>query len=796
MQRAILATSCVLVIAVYVCAAHSGIPLSERMSAPDNYYNLLVQGFRVGQLSVKREVPPALAQLANPYDPSGYASYEKEAGDMSYYRGRLYLYFGATPAVLVFWPYAAVTGQYLQQKDAVAIFCVIGFLASMSLLWALWRRYFAGVSLWVVVAGTLALGLATGMPVMLARCDVYEVPISCGYALTMLALAAMWKALHESRRRLGWLAAASLAYGLAVGARPNLLFGAVILLVPVKQAWRERREIWAPLLAATAPIALIGLGLMLYNALRFDNPFEFGWHYVLAGPRRRLFDVRYLWFNFRIYFLALAGWSGRFPFVHQIAVPPLPAGYDTVENPYGILANIPVVWLALAVPLVWRGRSDQAWSVLRWFVIAVALLFGFCVLPLGLYATASLRFEVDFLPALVLLAVVGIFSLERALAPISGSGLAGQPVWRCVARWCWSFLLVFSVAFNLLACVGQCAEWHNEMGFMLVRQGKVPEAIGHYERALSLEPDFVNAHNNLGLALVQAGRLQEAKGQYEQALRIEPDDAEAHNNLGAALEKLGRTEDAIREYEEALRIEPDFAMANKNLAGALMRTGNIEDAIRRYEQTLQLAPDSAETRRDLGVALQQAGRMADAIKQYQQAARLKPDDDGVFNDWGIALERWARTKSGADADALFTQAAEKYGQALRIRPDGAEALNNWGTALWEQAKTKRGAEAEALSKQALDKYEQALRLKPDYVGARYNLATALLAMGNVQEAAGHLERIVQLNPDFADAHYNLGLALERAGRIQEAIGHYEQAVRIRPDFVQAGKALARARTVQ
>ena len=62
-----------------------------------------------------------------------------------------------------------------------------------------------------------------------------------------------------------------------------MLFGAVILLVPVVQAWRERRQIWAVLMAATVPIPLIGLGLMLYNALRFDNPFEFGMRYQLAG---------------------------------------------------------------------------------------------------------------------------------------------------------------------------------------------------------------------------------------------------------------------------------------------------------------------------------------------------------------------------------------------------------------------------------------------------------------------------------------------------------------------------------
>ena len=145
----------------------------------------------------------------------------------------------------------------------------------------MWRRYFQEAGLGVVAAGTLALGLANFTPAILGRCDVYEVAISCGYALTMLALAGVWGALQDGRRRWRWLAAASLAYGLALGARPSLLLGAVILLVPVAQAWREKRRVWPLLLAAGGPIVLIGLGLMVYNVLRFDNPLEFGQRYQL-----------------------------------------------------------------------------------------------------------------------------------------------------------------------------------------------------------------------------------------------------------------------------------------------------------------------------------------------------------------------------------------------------------------------------------------------------------------------------------------------------------------------------------
>ena len=110
-------------------------------------------------------------------------------------------------------------------------------------------------------------------------------------------------------------------YGLAVGARPSLLFGAIILLVPVVYAWRGLGPKDSGLVAAIIPILLIGLGLMLYNYRRFDNPFEFGAHYQLSGDSRsssvRHFSLGYLWFNLRLYFLKSVSWSGHFPFVQK-----------------------------------------------------------------------------------------------------------------------------------------------------------------------------------------------------------------------------------------------------------------------------------------------------------------------------------------------------------------------------------------------------------------------------------------------------------------------------------------------
>jgi tetratricopeptide (TPR) repeat protein len=306
-------------------------------------------------------------------------------------------------------------------------------------------------------------------------------------------------------------------------------------------------------------------------------------------------------------------------------MPPAPADQGNVERPFGVLTNIPLVWLALAAPLAWRGRSEPAGGVLRWFVAAVALFFGVEALTLGLYYCTAGRFEVEFLPALLLLAVVGILGLERALTPTSELGQADRPVRRRAVRWSWGLLLGVSVAFNLLAGLEYYAEVRTGLGNELLEAGNVSEAFRHYQAALSINPDFAEVHESLGSALVQLGRVPEAIAQFEEALRIKPDYTEAHVNLGSALVMQGRMQDAITHYEEAVRIKPDYPDAHESLGNAWMQLDRLPEAIGQYQQALRIKPDYAEAHYNLGNALARVGRVPEAIGQYEQALRIQPD---------------------------------------------------------------------------------------------------------------------------------------------------------------------------
>jgi tetratricopeptide (TPR) repeat protein len=442
--------------------------------------------------------------------------------------------------------------------------------------------------------------------------------------MTMLALAGIWLALHQPQRSGRWLAVASAFYGLAVAARPSLLFGAIILLAPVVQSWREKRHAWPLLIAVIIPFGIVGLGLMFYNTLRFDNPLEFGWHYQLAEPRQdtiEQFSWRYLWFNFRVAFLEPAHWSSHFPFVSDIVAPPLPKGAFGSEHSFGVLTNTPLVWLAFVAPLAWRNRPAQVRSTLRWFLGVLTLLFGSCALIIGFYFAMCLRYEVEFTHTLVWLAVIGIIGLERALA--------GRPVWRWSARCGWGLLLTFSVAFNLFASFELQASTNLDIGNALMAMGRTDEAIRQFQNILLLNPYYAKARDNLGLALFRKGNVDGAIVQYQKALQINPDNATAQNNLGNAYFQEGNMEEAIVHYQKALAIKPDYLEAQNILAWILatapqasLRDGN--KAVELAQQANELTGGNNPTILcTLAAAYAEAGRFDDAIQNAKKAMALE-----------------------------------------------------------------------------------------------------------------------------------------------------------------------------
>jgi hypothetical protein len=232
--------------------------------------------------------------------------------------------------------------------------------------------------------------------------------------------------------------------GLAVGARPTYLPGAVVLLAPLVWRRREWRSgAWRGLAgAALGPIAAVGIALAAYNYARFGSIAEFGQSYQMAGDDIRglkLFGVGYMAHNFRIYVLAAAGLSRFFPFITVIDPPVAPSGQFGIEDPYGLLPCLP--WVVLALAALVGGTGGAADRGRRFWVggtLAAALATMAVVFCFG---GACGRYMVDFTPALALLAGVGALALV----------VRTRGFWRAVAGVVIAGLAVWSAGFGVLA---------------------------------------------------------------------------------------------------------------------------------------------------------------------------------------------------------------------------------------------------------------------------------------------------------------------------------------------------------
>jgi protein O-mannosyl-transferase len=246
---------------------------------------------------------------------------------------------------------------------------------------------------------------------------------------------------------------------------------------------------------------------------------------------------------------------------------------------------------------------------------------------------------------------------------------------------------------------------HNNLGSDLLEvPGRLPEAIGHIEAALRLQPHYPEVYNNMGSALLQVpGRLPDAIANFETALRLRPGYPEAYNNLGIALSRTpDRLPDAITDFETALRIRPNYARAENNLGIALSNIpGRRPDAIAHFEAAARMEPDDPQARFNLGNVLSRIpGRLPDAIAEYEAALRIRPDYPQALDNLGSALS----TIPGRLPDAIA-----EYEAALRIDPDLADAHYNLGLAL---------SQTPGRLPDAIAEYKEALRLRPDLESAR------------------------------------------------------------------------------
>lgn len=272
--------------------------------------------------------------------------------------------------------------------------------------------------------------------------------------------------------------------------------------------------------------------------------------------------------------------------------------------------------------------------------------------------------------------------------------------------------------------------WSN-LGCVFNAQGEIWLAIHHFEKAVALDPNFLDAYINLGNVLKEARIFDRAVAAYLRALNLSPNHAVVHGNLACVYYEQGLIDLAVDTYRRAIELQPNFPDAYCNLANALKEKGLVQESEECYNTALQLAPTHADSLNNLA-----------NIKREQ---------------------------------GFIEEATRLYLKALEVFPEFAAAHSNLASILQQQGKLN----------EALLHYKEAIRIQPAFADAYSNMGNTLKEMHDVQGALQCYTRAIQINPAFADAHSNLASVHKDSGNIPEAIQSYRTALKLKPDFPDA-----------
>jgi tetratricopeptide (TPR) repeat protein len=212
---------------------------------------------------------------------------------------------------------------------------------------------------------------------------------------------------------------------------------------------------------------------------------------------------------------------------------------------------------------------------------------------------------------------------------------------------------------------------HQLLGYALLAQGYVAEAIPHLDRA--------HEQGALGIAQVETGQFAEAIQNLEAALRGRPNDPDLLYYLGRASGLLSK-----QSVDTLLAAYPDSARAYQSMAENYFVLRQMGEAEKQYEQALKVRPDTPNLHLELGQVFAMTSRWPQAEEQFRAEAQLQPGNAEAAYRLGDALLEQGKAHDAraelARSDKLQPQMPETLyalGKAASLEGDSTTAEKAW-----------------------------------------------------------------------------------------------------------------------
>ena len=172
---------------------------------------------------------------------------------------------------------------------------------------------------------------------------------------------------------------------------------------------------------------------------------------------------------------------------------------------------------------------------------------------------------------------------------------------------------------SISASDSKSGEARNLLGVAYENKGLRQRALESFKAAVHLDKDNAQYLNNYGFLLYKNGNLEEATKQLKRATKQSPNDARIWNNLGLAQSQRGKFDDA---YESFVQAAGEYA-GRVNIAAQLYQRGYAKDAIKHLEAAQALQPNSPDVLSKLVSLYEMTGRHTDAETARRSLVALK-----------------------------------------------------------------------------------------------------------------------------------------------------------------------------
>lgn len=326
------------------------------------------------------------------------------------------------------------------------------------------------------------------------------------------------------------------------------------------------------------------------------------------------------------------------------------------------------------------------------------------------------------------------------------------------------------------------ADMQYRKGVKLAERKAYQSAVRRFKKAISLDPDHLEAQHHLGMALIQAGEYRQSIKPLDITILLDPDHTHAYLDKGFALLRLGEYREAAEWMDVTLNVmsdvmrqrgtTDDHALARSHFYKglALFGMGEYGRAVQCYDMSISLEPDKWDVHSNKGDALQALGRTREAKECFDRCMELKPDNS-------VSRADKARVPPDAKERAGTIDNANSAVRSYHF----VSSRNASGDARGGKPATGDVA-ASCPPPDTIKDLECELEADPGNTVILRCLADALSDARQYRMAAKHYETLTKLNPTDADAYCRRGMMLLKLAEYQQAIQCYRQSIEAEPDY--------------